>query len=103
MTLPVGKWQNTSFFSGFNYMRLILSGNYGLVGLNTTNITIPSGTYSPFVEVYQRNTATGEIMPVTGEYAVGMSFTVTGTTLTIKSVPGFPASTIYYFVYRSNL
>lgn len=102
MALPVERYKDTSFFSGFNYMRLILSNNYGVVGLNTTTIALPAGTYSPFVEVYQKNTSTGVIMPVTGQYATGMDFQVKDGNLIIHTLPGFPASTIYYFVYRSN-
>lgn len=99
-TLPKTNWQNLSFYSGFDYMRLIASGHVSIPASTNTNIVLPTGTYTPFIEVYFKEQSSGNIFPAVGYFIIGTDYKVNNGILTIR--PSTTLSDAYYFVYRSN-
>lgn len=102
MTIAIGKYKDVSFYSSFNYMRLVGSGSFSSSGTGDHTIALPAGTGTPFVEVYGTD-AGGIIYPITGQYLTAANFYIdgAGTNLIIHTAGTF-ITQVYYFIYRSN-
>lgn len=98
MAILKSKWKDMSFYTGFNYMRLIDSGSVTGAANSTHTIPLPAGTYTPFAEGYML-TGTGDIIPIAGQFSTGVNFRIQSGNLVIKLGP---SATVYYFLYRSN-